>query len=351
MWTPHVSAPIAPRRPRLPRFLSPPVLVCGIISLLMVAVIGALSPRAVVAGLIPLVIVLPALSWLDRVEPEPWSSRLHAVLWGAGVAVVVSAIVNFVVAALAGEVVTIVVAAPLVEEGTKALGIVWAVRRREVDGISDGVVFAGWVALGFAVVEDMLYFAVADIDGTFASTVVLRAFLTPFAHPLFTVWTGLAIGLAVSRRRPIWPSMMWGVALAVATHATWNGALVLAEVTYDVDEGAATAVLVGAIVLFVVVFAAGAAAAVTMRRREQRRFMTAIPALVVRYGMSPDEAGMFADWRTLLRARRRLPRSRRRDLDRLHAALARLAWVQDADGGNEPVLAAQLRDALVRLRR
>src|SRR5690606_14686040 len=109
-----VSAPTAERRPRLPRFLSPPVLVGGILSLGLVVLIAVVSPSSVVAGLIPLAIVLPVLSWLDRVEPEPWSSRIHALLWGAGVAVIVAGIVNSIVGAIFGEVAAMVVSAPLV---------------------------------------------------------------------------------------------------------------------------------------------------------------------------------------------------------------------------------------------
>ncbi len=102
-WTAHSAAPRGSRRPRLPRWLSPPVLVCSILVGLGLVVVGIQSPWAVVAGLIPLVIVLPALRWLDRVEPEPLSSRVHAVLWGASVAILVSLIVNTVVALTAGE--------------------------------------------------------------------------------------------------------------------------------------------------------------------------------------------------------------------------------------------------------
>ena len=352
MWTPHVSMPAAARRPRLPRFLSPPVLVCGILSIGLIVLIGVVSPLSVLAGLIPLAIVLPVLSWLDRVEPEPWSSRIHALLWGAGVAIVVAGIVNSIVAEVFGEVAAMVGSAPLVEEGAKALGVVWAVRRREIDGVSDGVVFAGWVALGFAVVEDMTYFAIAEVEGAFATTVILRAFLTPFAHPLFTFWIGLAVGLAVRDGRRLWPSLAWGLALAVGTHALWNGSLVLADVTYTADQDAGTAVLFAAIALFVVLFAAVAVTLFVMRRREQRRFMATIPVLVLRYGVSPDEAAMFSEWRTMLRARRRLPRARRRDFDRVHASLARLSLVQESgvDPGREPVLADQLGDALTRYR-
>jgi hypothetical protein len=43
-------------------------------------------PMAIVLGLVPIAIVGPALVWLGRVEPEPWSARIHALLWGASVA-------------------------------------------------------------------------------------------------------------------------------------------------------------------------------------------------------------------------------------------------------------------------
>jgi RsiW-degrading membrane proteinase PrsW (M82 family) len=279
---------------------------------------------------------------------------LHALLWGATVSVVVASVVNLVVGVVVGDVVAMVVSAPLVEETVKAMGIVWAVRRRDVDGISDGVVYAGWVALGFAVVEDMTYFAVADVDGAFAATFVLRALLTPFAHPLFTFWTGLAIGRAVARGRPIWPSMLWGLGLAVLTHGMWNGTLALGSVTYDVDEDLGTAVLLGGIAVFFVMFVAVAIALVAFRRREQRAFSAAVPGLVLRYAVSPAEAAMFSDWRSMLRSRRRLTRPRRREFDRVHAALARLAAAHQRPAGvdtaDERVLVEQLDGALARFR-
>ncbi|MEY2958547.1 MAG: hypothetical protein RLZZ01_1115, partial [Actinomycetota bacterium] len=319
-------------------------------SVALIGYLAVVSPWSVVAGLIPLVIVLPVLGWLDRIEPEPRSSRTHALLWGASVAIVVAGVVNTVVGVVVGEIAAIVVSAPLVEELAKALGVVWAVRRGEVDGVSDGIVFAGWVALGFAVVEDMTYFAIADGDGSFVVTVVLRAVLTPFAHPLFTFWSGLAIGLAVHHGRSLRMSTWWGVLLAVLTHAMWNGSLVFADVTYTGDEVVSGLIVLGAIGLFVGLFVAVAVALVVMRRREQARFVAAVPGLVLRYSVSPHEAAWFVDWRTVLRHRRALPRGERRDFDRLHAVLARLASTQ-VGTERERSLVIDLAEALARCRR
>lgn len=352
-WTAHAAA-ARHRKPRLPRWLSPPVLVCGVVVAVLVGIIAAQAPAAAAAGLIPLLIVLPVLSWLDRVEPEPRSSKVHAVLWGASVAIVISGSVNIAVGAIGGEVLAMVVSAPLIEEASKGLGILWAVRRQEVDGVSDGVVYAGWVALGFAVVEDMTYFAVADVEGALVTTVIVRALLTPFAHPLFTVWTGLAVGLAVRNGRAVWPRVWWGYALAVLAHAMWNGSLALTDLTYNVDEDTGTTVLLLAMLLFVTLFVAVAVTLAIMRGREQRRFVERVPSLVLRYQIAPYEAAMFTDWRTLLRSRRSVPRSRRRHFDRLHGSLARLSFQHDRPAGPDPVreqvLVAQLDDALRRFR-
>jgi RsiW-degrading membrane proteinase PrsW (M82 family) len=331
------------------------VLVCGVIAALLVIGIAIESPWSVIAGLVPLAIVLPVLSWLDRVEPEPRSSRLHALLWGGGVAIVVAGVVNATVAVVSGEAAAMLVSAPLIEEAAKGMGVYWAVRRRDVDGVTDGVVYAGWVALGFAVVEDMTYFSLADVEGQLVPVFVLRALLTPFAHPLFTFWIGVAIGRSVHLDRPVWPGVLWGYGLAVVTHAAWNGSLVLSDVTYEVDQDLGTRVILAAMGLFVVLFVAVAITLIVMRGRERRRFVERVPALVLRYGVAPDEAAMFAGWRELLRARRRLPRASRRTFDHVHAELARLAILQDRPGGvdtdAEQVVAARLRGALVDFRR
>jgi RsiW-degrading membrane proteinase PrsW (M82 family) len=348
------SGGAAERKPRLPKWLSPPVLVCGILTVLVLIVMSISAPWAIVAGLVPLAIVLPTLAWLDRVEPEPRSSRVHAVLWGACVAVIVAAVANTIVAWLFGETAAIVGSAPIVEEAAKALGIVWAVRRREVDGVTDGIVYAGWVALGFAVVEDMTYFAIADVDGDLLGVFVVRALLTPFAHPLFTFWTGLAIGRAVHSGRKIWPAAWWGYALAVLSHAAWNGSLALTEVTYDVDEDVGLAVILLAMLLFFVMFVAVVITLIKMRRREQQRFVDSVPSLVLRYQVAPHEAALFTGWRHLLAERRGLRRSQRRSFDRLHAALARLSLLQerpgDVDSIAEQVLVNQLADAVAEFR-
>lgn len=332
------------RKPRLPAWLSWPVLVAGILTIPIVGIVVFASPISIALALVPFVIVLPVLRWLDRVEPEPRQARLHAILWGATVAVLVAGTVNSIVAVTVSETAATVVSAPLVEEFMKGLGIWMALRRLEIDGVSDGLVYAGWVAVGFAVMEDVQYFLVAADDGVLAQTFVLRALLTPFAHPLFTAWTGLAIGAAVARGRRVLPSAGLGYACAVALHASWNGSLTLATG----DAGAW--VILGAIVVFVGVFVVTGVMVIRMRQRERARFVASVPVIAPRYGITVEQGMVFTDWQGLLRTRRSLPRSQRRRFDRQHAALARLVALNARPGGppaaDEARLLAAWNDSL-----
>jgi RsiW-degrading membrane proteinase PrsW (M82 family) len=345
-WTPHVHG--GPEsKPRLPSWSSVPVIVGMVATALTMLGLLVYSARATlvgaVLGLVPLLIVLPVLTWLDRVEPEPRPSRIHAVLWGAAVAGFVSGVVNTMVAFSAGEAWAAVVSAPMIEELTKGAGVYWALRRREIDGVMDGIVYAGWVALGFAVVEDITYFADALEQGILTEVFVLRALLTPFAHPLFTSWIGLAIGLAVARRQSVAANAFWGWGLAVACHGAWNGSLTFADQTGN--DGA----IAVAAVCFVALFLAAVVTVVLIRRDQQRKFTELVPLLAQRHGLTSEEVGIFGDWQRMLATRRALPRSKRPYFDKVHAALARLALFYRREGGSDPaaeqLLAGQLQQA------
>jgi hypothetical protein len=76
------------------------------------------------------------------VHPQPWAARIHALLWGATITVLVGALVNTAAEGVFGESVAAVAVAPFVEETMKGLGVLWAVRRREVEGAMDGIAVA-----------------------------------------------------------------------------------------------------------------------------------------------------------------------------------------------------------------
>lgn len=320
-----VSMAAAPKKPFLPSFLSWPVLLAALPSLGFMGFVLIDAPPAFALGLLPLLIVMPVLLWLDRIEPEPWSSKIHTFLWGTFVAGLISVIVNTGVALAFSETVAAVASAPTIEEITKTLGIAWMVKRKEVDGPMDGIVYAGWAAMGFAMIENMSYFQFALSEDILIEVFVGRALLTPFAHPLFTMWAGLAIGLAVRARKSPWTGL-WGLVVAMVLHAAWNGSLSIGE-----TEGGAVVTLVVAL-LFIGLFFASAIGLARLRSRDNRRYQELTPFLASRYQMDPNRVAILLDPK-----RRKQVRSQLKDKGQIRAfqqessAMIRLAALLDHD--------------------
>ena len=218
-WTQYRAQ--GPKKPSLHPALSVPVVAAVVLMLLSGVLLRTDTPLLFAAATIPSLVVLAFLLFLDRVEPEPAEGRWHALLWGALVAGIVAGEINDAVLVTFGEAAAYLIAAPVGEELLKGAGLLWAVRRGEIDDALDGAIYAGWVAVGFTVAEDFFYYASAADDGMLFELVLARSPAT-FAHPLFTVWIGIAIGRAVERRTRVGWAFMRGSAVAIPLHALWN---------------------------------------------------------------------------------------------------------------------------------
>lgn len=195
-----------------------------------------IGPQTSAAMLVGAVLAFPAMCvylvvprLLDRYDPEPLYALLMALGWGAVAACGISAFVNSIVGALFGDVVGSVVSAPIVEEATKGILLVgfFYFLRREFDGLVDGIIYASFVAIGFAAVENVIYYANAGLESASAlrGTFLMRGLLTPWLHPLFTAMTGIGVGLTRESTSP-WVRFLAppaGYAAAVFLHALWNG--------------------------------------------------------------------------------------------------------------------------------
>jgi RsiW-degrading membrane proteinase PrsW (M82 family) len=212
-----------------------------VLGLIALAVIGfEIGMNGFVTGFLMAAIPVPfyvafAL-WIDRFEPEPsWLLGL-AFVWGAAIAVFFSLLFNVVnegiFTALAGaasaSTLTAVISAPFVEELTKgaALLLLFLWKRDEFDNVTDGIVYATMVGLGFAMTENVQYYgrAVAQPDGGAAAVFFLRGIMGPFAHPLFTSMTGIGFGASreTDKRWVKWLAPVCGIGMAMLLHALWN---------------------------------------------------------------------------------------------------------------------------------
>ena len=211
----------------------------GVMALVLLA---SSAPGALVIGVLlaalPVGPVIAAFLWLDRYEPEPLRLLGAAFGWGAVVATAVALVLQAIDQYVLGtpETWSAAIVAPITEEAAKGLFILlllW-MRRREIDGVLDGIVYAGMVGVGFAFTENILYLGAAYMGGDdvgpggFGSAIgvfVVRGIFSPFAHPLFTAFIGVGVGYAVvGRRGPArWLAPLAGYVLAVTAHAIWNG--------------------------------------------------------------------------------------------------------------------------------
>ncbi|MEU5685063.1 PrsW family intramembrane metalloprotease [Streptomyces venezuelae] len=203
---------------------------------------------------VPVPLLVAAFRWLDRVAPGPWRNLLFSFSWGACAAALVAIVANsfairWIATATAdpgsADNIGATVIAPIVEESAKAAAVllVFLFRRRDFTGIVDGVVIAGVTATGFAFTENILYLGNAFVTDQLsresglasvtAATFFVRVVMSPFAHPLFTVLTGIGFGIAALSaerqmvRRVLLP--LTGLLLAMGMHALWNGSAVFGQ--------------------------------------------------------------------------------------------------------------------------
>lgn len=171
---------------------------------------------------------------IDRYDPEPWWTLAMAFFWGAIVATGFAGMINTgvhiaaagVLSPKAADFVTSVISAPLSEEFFKGLAIVgmFFFLRREFDGVVDGIIYATFCALGFAAVENVSYYARADMAHQLAGTFFLRGILAPWGHPLYTSMTGIGFGIAREASQT-WVRVLapiGGFFAGVFLHALWN---------------------------------------------------------------------------------------------------------------------------------
>lgn len=243
------------------------------------------------------VVPLPLYVWLatsvDQFEPEPSWLLIGAFFWGATIAVFFAMIANSVteaiVASVAGaaqaSMVTAVLSAPFVEELAKgaALFLLFVWRRDEFDNVTDGIIYASMVGLGFALTENVQYYSdvvVSGDDDAAIAVYFLRGVLGPFSHPLFTAMAGIGLGIAreTDRKSVKILAPVIGLAVAMLLHALWNLGASFGPMFFAAYY-----------VIMVPAFAAVIAMAIISLQREARIIRKHLEAVVAERVLSGDD--------------------------------------------------------------
>ncbi|MCT9109680.1 MULTISPECIES: PrsW family intramembrane metalloprotease [Streptomyces] len=269
-------------------------------------------------AVLPVPLLVAAFRWLDRVEPGPWRNLLFAFAWGACAAALIAIVANsfatrWIATATAdpssADTLGATVIAPIVEESAKAAAVllVFLFRRRDFTGIVDGVVIAGVTATGFAFTENILYLGTAfgtdqlngdrGLASVTAATFFVRVVMSPFAHPLFTVLTGIGFGIAALSaerqhvRRVLLP--LTGLLLAMGMHSMWNGSSNFGEYGFYAVYGAFMVPAFG-LLTFLVIWT---------RQRELKTVRTELPAYAAAGWLTPPEPYVLGSMRARRLAR------------------------------------------------
>ncbi|MET0995315.1 MAG: PrsW family intramembrane metalloprotease [Mycobacterium sp.] len=358
---PPQPRPLGPGLPRRIRKVGAPlgvIIALGTITGLIV--IGLTVANAVgtaigfVLSSLAMTVVLLAYLWLDRWEPEPPQLLVLAFLWGASVAVIVSAILQLTVEAVInpGETETvspwsIVIGAPLTEEAAKGLFLLLMMtgrRRNELNSLTDCLVYAGLVGAGFAWLEDILYIGGGESVSESLLTAALRLIMAPFAHSLFTTMFGIGVYFALRQRSFVAKALyiLLGYAGAVIMHGLWNGSSLLSAEAYFLTY----------LFWMVPVFALAIALGVASRRREQRVVAAKLPGMVAAGLVTPNEATWLGSNRNrksaIGEATRHGGRPAGKAVKKFAAQVIELAFVRDRIDrgfGDQRVVALQNEEA------
>lgn len=284
------------------------IIALGTVAGLIVIALTALNPLGTAVGFvlssIAMTVVVLAYLWLDRWEPEPPRLLVFAFVWGTSAAVVIAAVLQIFLEAWVNagadstqsdgvSPLTLVVGAPLTEEAAKGLFLLLMMtgaRRREMNSLTDCLVYAGLVGAGFAWLEDILYIANGESLADSLVTAALRLVMAPFAHSLFTTLFAIGVWYAMHQRSGIARTgcILGGYAGAVILHAMWNGSSLLGAGAYF-----------GVYVFWMMpVFGLAIALAVHSRRREQRIVAAKLPGMVAAGVVTPNEASWLGSIRT-----------------------------------------------------
>ncbi|WP_433827501.1 PrsW family intramembrane metalloprotease [Actinoplanes sp. CA-015351] len=363
------SAPIPGRRMGWRRWLP----VSAVIALIASAAIGMLVflgysigvtglAIGLTAAILPVPLLASAFAWLDRYEPEPVKYLAFCFAWGAAVATAVALVVNTGAAWLFDKIglpdaLVAVLVAPFIEESMKFLGpllLFWR-RRAEWSGITDGIVYCGLSALGFAMVENVLYLgghgyaAGADEYGPATGLqnvfliFIVRILFTGFAHPLFTSMAGIGLGIAArSADRSIrWLAPIAGLLAAMILHGLFNLLPTLSAAT-----GESLIMLYGYLGFMVPFFFAVVGFAIALRSWEGRLTERVLPRYVATGWFAPPEVASLASLGRRHSARQWAKRvagpAGHKAMRSFQFAATRLALLRD---GMERGLAREPRDA------
>lgn len=213
---------------------------------------------AFISAVLPVLLLLFFIYRKDSLNPEPLGKLLLTFFVGC-LCVIPAGLMETVLMPLAPSAETAPVlngvvdgylVAGLSEELCKLLLLLWVIwRSRHFDEYFDGIVYATFLSLGFACVENIGYVLGGEDP---MSTALMRGLLAVPAHFLFAVTMGYYVSLAKfdpeGRRRHLFLALLYPVLL----HGTYDALLMVSTNLQGSESTLATVVTVVLFIVFIV---------------------------------------------------------------------------------------------------
>lgn len=177
-----------------------------------------------IVALAPVVIILLFVYTRDKLEKEPLSMLIKALVLGALVPIPVILIGTLLIKIMPDynqwwtAFYNAFVVAALTEEGFKFLALFLLIRKSpEFDERFDGIVYAVFIALGFAAIENVMYV----YDGGI-TTGLMRAFTAVPAHALFGISMGYYFALSKFESENTNANLFKALAVPIILHGIYD---------------------------------------------------------------------------------------------------------------------------------
>lgn len=186
-----------------------------------------------IAAVLPMFTYLLIIWWMDRYEREPFSFVLKNYLWG-GIGAIIFAIAwstiiytfisLFIYDKTELERIETIAVAPFVEEITKGIFLVFIIRNKNLDNITDGIVYGGAIGLGFGMTENFLYFITyGNTLENWITIVVIRTLFSAVMHCVATASFGALLAYSKYKKEPARILFIFfGLLVAILIHFAWN---------------------------------------------------------------------------------------------------------------------------------
>lgn len=201
-----------------------------------------MNATLIALAVLPVVVLLLYIYIKDRYEREPLSMLLKAFFFGC-LSVIPAIILEGLLSIftppfpISAGIYTGFVVAGASEELVKLLMLYWAVwRNRNFNEYFDGIVYATFVSLGFACVENIAYVFQAGDYFDALQTGTVRALLSVPGHFLFGVVMGYYFALAKFQPQQKVANLLKAFFVPMLLHGTYDSLLMVPE-ELGVNEG------------------------------------------------------------------------------------------------------------------